>query len=68
MAAKKDLYASVEVLRLRAQKAGAVRADVTTMDLFVLFRGLLSGGDADEQTRARHFAIVCDGLRHRPRR
>lgn len=68
MAAKKALYVAVEALRVRAQKAGAIRADVTTTDMFVLFRGLLSGTDGDEKTRARHFAIVCDGLRHRPRR
>jgi hypothetical protein len=59
------------VLLTRAQRAGAVRADISTLDLVVLLKGLLrsvheapalSGPDM----AGRLLAVLSDGLRPRP--
>jgi len=64
---KQQFRRAVTALLARAQAAGAVRDDVTTGDVVALVRGVLAGADASPRERARHLAIVCDGLRHRSR-
>jgi AcrR family transcriptional regulator len=51
---------------LRAQRAGAVRKDVTVSDLIHLIRGTLAPPEGMEPSvRERLFEIVCEGLRRR---
>ena len=59
------LHDALDVLLRRAQRAAAVRADVSTPDLIVLFKGLtVSIQDAsDPALRDRVFAVLADGLR-----
>jgi AcrR family transcriptional regulator len=63
------LNAALDVLLHRAQEAGAVRADVGTQDLIVLFKGMVaslqdaSGGPLDPALRDRVFAVLADGMR-----
>ncbi len=62
---KERLKAAAETLLDRAQKAGAVRGDVSLADLFGLVMGTCASaahGDI-ECSQARMFSIVCDGLR-----
>jgi AcrR family transcriptional regulator len=66
--AKQRFRASLDVLLERAQRAGAVRPDVSTSDAIALLRGVLSIPDASADARARHLAIVFDGLRQAPPR
>jgi AcrR family transcriptional regulator len=50
----------------RAQRAGAIRADITTADLMALIRGILvaaRGGPGDDADPGRAVAVLCDGLR-----
>ncbi len=67
-----NLYLALDVLLHRAQQAGAVRSDVTTPDLIVLFKGLIrsiqeaSADGADPHLRDRVFAVVTNGLRPVP--
>lgn len=67
------LHAPLDVLLRRAQDAGAVRADVRTPDLIVLFKTMLasihdgSAGAPNPALRDRVFAVIADGLRP-PRR
>ncbi|HEY5984770.1 MAG TPA: TetR family transcriptional regulator [Streptosporangiaceae bacterium] len=67
------LHAALDVLLRRAQDAGAVRADVRTPDLIVLFKAMLasihdgSAGAPNPALRDRVFAVIADGLRP-PRR
>jgi AcrR family transcriptional regulator len=63
------LMAALGVLLQRAQEAGAVRADLTTDDLVVIFKGMLASlrdspavPDGHAQ-RERVFGVIADGLR-----
>lgn len=66
-----SLYAALDVLLRRAQEAGAVRADVGTRELILLFKGMVASiqsgpaGAANEALRDRIFAVITDGLRLR---
>jgi hypothetical protein len=56
------------VLVERAQRSGALRADVSGKDVFALVGGTCSAimhGDLDEASRQRLVTVVCDGLRPR---
>lgn len=60
--------AAIAPILSRAQRAGAVRNDVTVSDIICLIRGTLAPGDSnhvDASVRERLFEIVCDGLRRR---
>jgi len=61
------LLKSLGKLLARAQEAGVVRDDVEAADVFSLVRGVLADSDAPARSRARHVAILCDGLRRAPR-
>jgi AcrR family transcriptional regulator len=69
---QRDLRAAVDVLLHRAQRAGAVRAGITTSDLMVLLRSLfntmrdVSAGEPDPAMRSRLLAVITDGLRQPP--
>jgi AcrR family transcriptional regulator len=62
---REDLNAALDVLLRRAQQAEAVRADVRTPDLIVLFKGLFASlaDISDPARRDLVFAILADGLR-----
>ena len=47
----------------RAQAAGGVRRDVTVVDVLALVQGVFAVSGTDARTRARHLAILSDGLR-----
>jgi AcrR family transcriptional regulator len=69
-ALQNDLHLALDVLLRRAQQAGAVRADITTGDLIVLFKGLLSTlreVEPDPATRDRLVAVITNGLRSHDR-
>ena len=61
-----SLQQAVEVLLLRAQRAGAVRPDARIMDVMTLLaaasQGALRGG-CDRQSTDRMLGIIFDGLR-----
>ena len=61
-----SLHQAVEVLLLRAQRAGAVRPDARIMDVMALLaaasQGALRGG-WDRQSTDRMLGIIFDGLR-----
>jgi AcrR family transcriptional regulator len=64
--AKKELGAALGKLLARAQRSGGVRKDATVADVFALIHGpfaVIGRQGADAASRARLFAIVCDGLR-----
>ena len=66
---QEDLHAALDVLLTRAQRAGAVRADITTLDLVVLLKGLLRSvheAPAGPDLPGRLLAVLSDGLRPRP--
>jgi AcrR family transcriptional regulator len=60
-----ELNAALELLLQRAQRAGAVRADVRTPDLIVLLKGLFASlaDVSDSVQRDLVFAVLADGLR-----
>jgi AcrR family transcriptional regulator len=64
-----DLHAALDLLLRRAQQAGAVRPDITTLDLIALLKGLLSAihdspqGAQDQDRVARLLGVVTEGLR-----
>lgn len=64
-----ELHAAMQRLLQRAQRAGAVRADVHLSELIVLLKGLLAGIHESDDDAAgpaapdRLLAILCDGLR-----
>jgi AcrR family transcriptional regulator len=64
-----DLRAALDVLVRRAQRAGAVRADITTPDLMALLKGVLNTindrppGTDDQGLADRLLTVVIDGLR-----
>jgi AcrR family transcriptional regulator len=62
---REDLNAALDVLLRRAQQAEAVRADVRTPDLIVLFKGLFASlaDISDPARRDLVFAVLADGLR-----
>jgi AcrR family transcriptional regulator len=62
---REDLNAALDVLLRRAQQAKAVRADVRTPDLIVLFKGLFASlaDISDPARRDLVFAVLADGLR-----
>ena len=66
---QQDLQAALDVLLNRAQRAGAVRADITATDLVVLLKGLLRSvheAPAGPDVAGRLLAVLSDGLRPRP--
>jgi AcrR family transcriptional regulator len=66
---QQNLFAAVDVLLHRAQQAGAVRTDISTADLFVLVKGLITSiqeasADAPGPRLSNlAFALLSDGLR-----
>jgi AcrR family transcriptional regulator len=58
-------HEALGVLLTRAQRARAVRPDVTVADVVVLIRAPISSGDPDAATRRRLLEVVSDGLRLR---
>jgi AcrR family transcriptional regulator len=62
---REDLNAALDLLLRRAQQARAVRADVRTPDLIVLFKGLFASlaDISDPARRDVVFAVLADGLR-----
>ena len=66
---REEIFAAMDVLLRRAQRAGAVRADATTPDLISLLKALLLSlreTPAEETAEARRkllFGIVTEGLR-----
>ena len=65
IAAKQDLAKAGEALLLRAQQAGAVRADIGMDEVMALLTGTtlaLQQQPADEALRERTFAVIRDGL------
>jgi AcrR family transcriptional regulator len=68
--AKKELGTALGKLLARAQRAGAVRKDVTVPDVFALIHGpfaAMGPQGADPAARERILGIVCDGLRAQKR-
>ena len=63
-----ELNAALDLLLQRAQRAGAVRADVRTPDLIVLLKGLFASlaNVSDPARRDLVFAVLADGLRPPP--
>jgi AcrR family transcriptional regulator len=60
------LHSGLSALLRRAQEAGAVRDDVTTAELIVLFKAAVAAFQepmATPATRERVFTVICDGLR-----
>ena len=65
------LHEAIGALLSRAQQAGAVRGDVTTGELIVLFKAAAAAfrdTSATPATRDQVFAVITDGLRPRPPR
>jgi len=62
-AAKQRFRAALDTLVERAQRAKAVRADVSSTDVMALLHGVLSASAASPEARKRHLAIIFDGLR-----
>jgi AcrR family transcriptional regulator len=66
-----ELHAALDLLLRRAQRAGAVRADITTQDLLALLKGVAHTindrppGTADQGLADRLLTVVTDGLRPR---
>jgi AcrR family transcriptional regulator len=60
-----ELNAALEVLLQRAQRAGAVRADIRTPDVIVLLKGLFASlaDVSDPVQRDLVFTVLADGLR-----
>ncbi len=65
--AKRRFRTALDALLARAQRAKAVRKDVSTGDVLTLLHGVLSVAEASAEARRRHLAIVFDGLRLRGR-
>ncbi|GIM97520.1 TetR/AcrR family transcriptional regulator [Paractinoplanes toevensis] len=62
-ACRRTMYDAGEPLLERAQKAGAVRTDVSFDDLLRLVSGLTSAAFVDDTQRDRVIALALDGLR-----
>jgi AcrR family transcriptional regulator len=66
-----SLHEAIGALLSRAQRAGAVRGDLTTSELIVLFKAATAAfqdTSATPATRDHVFAVITDGLRSRPPR
>jgi AcrR family transcriptional regulator len=69
--AQEEFRTAFGVLLWRAQQAGAVRADITLLDLVVLLRAMMRSlqevppGEAGAAQRDRLIAVLMDGLRQR---
>jgi AcrR family transcriptional regulator len=67
-----EMHAALDELLRRAQKAGAVRPEITTPDIIILLKGLLRSmsdappGPASQALADRLLTVVTDGLRPRP--
>ncbi|HEV2536542.1 MAG TPA: helix-turn-helix domain-containing protein, partial [Streptosporangiaceae bacterium] len=62
---REDMFAALDELLGRAQRAGAVRAGVRTGDLIALLKGMFASldGGADQARREVVFTVLTDGLR-----
>jgi AcrR family transcriptional regulator len=62
---REDLFAALDLLLRRAQRAGAVRPEIRTSDLIVLLKGMFASlaGSPDPALREVVFAVLADGLR-----
>ena len=63
-----SLHEAIGTLLSRAQQAGAVRGDITTRELIVLFKAATAAFQdvsATPATRDQVFAVITDGLRSR---
>lgn len=69
-AAKAELRTALRELVERAQRAGALRADVSPADISLLFAGIAGvtaiAGDSSSTRRARYVALLLDALRPQP--
>ncbi|HEY4182480.1 MAG TPA: helix-turn-helix domain-containing protein [Kofleriaceae bacterium] len=63
MICKHRFKGAVGVLVERAQKAGALRDDITAIDVMQLARGVYASAGDDEKARALHLRILLAGLR-----
>jgi hypothetical protein len=61
--ASKDLLAALGDLLTRAQRAGAVRADITVTDLKAIMTGAFAMERAAAGPPGRMITVICDGLR-----
>ena len=67
--AQEEFRTAFGLLLARAQRAGAVRADITLLDLIVLLKGMMRSlqevpsGVAGAAQRDRLVAVLADGLR-----
>jgi AcrR family transcriptional regulator len=67
-----EMRAALDELLRHAQKAGAVRPEITTPDIIILLKGLLRSmndappGPANQAQADRLLTVVTDGLRPRP--
>jgi AcrR family transcriptional regulator len=67
-----EMHAALDELLRHAQKAGAVRPEITTPDIIILLKGLLRSmndappGPANQAQADRLLTVVTDGLRPRP--
>lgn len=62
---REELFAALDELLDRAQRAGAVRAGVRTGDLIALLKGMFASlaDSSDQARRDLVFAVLADGLR-----
>ncbi|WP_329108954.1 TetR/AcrR family transcriptional regulator [Micromonospora sp. NBC_01699] len=60
------IYGAGEPLFVRAQAAGAARADVSFDDVLRMISGLTATGFVDERQRERVLGIALDGVRRQP--
>jgi AcrR family transcriptional regulator len=67
-----EMHAALDELLRRAQKAGAVRPEITTPDIIILLKGLLRSmndappGPANQALADRLLTVITDGLRPHP--
>lgn len=65
----RDLWAALSELLARAQRVGAVRADLATDELIAVIVGASHAArhaDRNPEVRARAITVILDGLRPRP--
>ena len=60
--AKNDLHVILETILQRGRRAGCVREDVTSDDVFRMVHGVYAAAGDDSAARARFLAVMCDGL------
>ena len=61
--AKKDLHVVLDTILERGRKAGTVREDVTSSDVFCLVHAVHALDTSDMEARCRFMSVICDGLR-----